>query len=624
MEKYNKENKFYVYGIVVLLSIYVITITSSCIFKVLLYLFGKLDSNELTLPLAINNNSNAGVLYYCMLIYQTIGFYILLIIGIVCFSTYLVIVQHACCQFSILIWKIQGMFNSDREYVSRTLESKIKPLDEFNWIADIIVSYRKLTEYVDSINCFSQVTYLIAVFTAMFLIVVDLINLLQLSLIWQNVPKIIEFSVYITGSLFTIYINFYIGQKLLDFSEAVFMEFIYLFVINKKHILFVCRCQIPFYLLSRTTQYILIFLIRRSLKPCMLSIGGLFVSSHETFSGAIYVRRTIRMSSSGLAYFDQHFLLSNRLLQFLIRIHPNQSSNEQLFLLCTVTVCVSPMILHQMKLLYAHFKLDYELLADEDELNIMIKYTNRSKLYVYLIIVLINLYIISITFPSIINVFLYISGSWDDIHLTLPFPVNNVLNAGLAYYSLLIYQTLALFIVGVIGSICYSMYWVMIQHVCSQFSVIIWKMQQPFKNDQRRIENEWCSGAIQDEWNWMIDLIQCYTRMFQLSTVLQSASETITCCIYMAGSISTIYISLYVGQLVIDHSTDAFLDMCQIPFYTFSIKTQKLLLFLLTKSIRPSELSIGGIYVASHETFAGVSKPNIFFCPFILSNIVNI
>ncbi|KAI4484005.1 hypothetical protein M0804_007461 [Polistes exclamans] len=363
------------------------------------------------------------------------------------------------------------------------------------------------------------------------------------------------------------------------------------------------------------------------------------------------------MATGDVKFFEQHFLFSNRLVQIILRLRSNDNSKKQYLPISIIFCYFIPMTSSLMKLLYVHFKLDYELLANEDELNIMKQYTKRSKLYVYLIIVLINLYIISITFPSIINVFLHMSGSWDDIHLTLPFPVNNVLNTGLTYYTLLIYQTLVLFIVGVIGSICYSMYWVMIQHVCSQFSVIIWKMQQPFKNDQRHIENNWCSGTIEEEWNWMIDLIQCYTRvtelidlindyckmtyliaisismllvffnflyMFQLSTVLQSASETINCCIYMAGSVSTIYISLYVGQLVIDHSNDAFVEMCQIPFYMLSIKTQKLLLLLLTRSMIQSEISIGGIYVASHETFAGViNTKSILICYGLLQHVIN-
>ncbi|KAL2714434.1 LOW QUALITY PROTEIN: hypothetical protein V1478_015619 [Vespula squamosa] len=279
----------------------------------------------------------------------------------------------------------------------------------------------------------------------------------------------------------------------------------------------------------------------------------------------------------------------------------------------------------KVRLLYVHFKLDYEVLSDEEELNIMKKYTNRSKLYVYLIVVLIILYVISITFPSIINVFLYIFGTSDDINLTLPFPVNNVLNAGLVYYSLLIYQVTALFIVGIIGSACYSLYWVLIQHVCGQFSIIMWKIRRPFKNDKNHIENDWCDTTPQEEWDWMIDIIKCYTRitelLFQLSLVLQSASETIKCCIYMAGSISTIYISYYVGQLLIDHSNDAFMELCQIPFYTLSIKTQKLLLLLLIRSMKPSEISIGGIFVASHEIFAGLIQKAFSFATVYYINV---
>ncbi|XP_047360357.1 uncharacterized protein LOC124953273 [Vespa velutina] len=95
-----------------------------------------------------------------------------------------------------------------------------------------------------------------------------------------------------------------------------------------------------------------------------------------------------------------------------------------------------------------------------------------------------------------------------------------------------------------------------------------------------------------------------FLYMFQLSTVLQSSSETIKYITYMAGSISVIYISFYVGQLLMDHSNETFMELCQIPFYTLSIKTKKLLLLLLIRSIKPNAISIGGIFIASHEVFA--------------------
>lgn len=38
-----------------------------------------------------------------------------------------------------------------------------------------------------------------------------------------------------------------------------------------------------------------------------------------------------------------------------------------------------------MKLLFTRIKFDYESVTDEKELNIMKKYANKSKLYVYLL-----------------------------------------------------------------------------------------------------------------------------------------------------------------------------------------------------------------------------------------------
>nr|XP_050861012.1 uncharacterized protein LOC127068649 isoform X1 [Vespula vulgaris] len=164
-------------------------------------------------------------------------------------------------------WKIQQQFTNDSKYMYRTLCSQ-KSQQEFHWIIDVIKCYRNVTEYVDLINYFSNVIYLIAVFFSMIIVVIDLLYIFRLSVKLQNTIKIIEFSTYFFGSLFIIYINFYIGQKILNYSNEVFKEL----------------CQIPFYLLPTKTQKLLLFMIARSMKPCMLSIGGLFVSSHEVFS----------------------------------------------------------------------------------------------------------------------------------------------------------------------------------------------------------------------------------------------------------------------------------------------------------------------------------------------------
>ncbi|KAL2714432.1 uncharacterized protein V1478_015617 [Vespula squamosa] len=626
MEKYTKQSKSYVYVVVVSLSLYIVSITFSCILNVILYLFGILDDNQLTLPIPVDV-SNAGALYYCLLIYQTIAFYIVLILGNTCFAVYLVAVQNACCQFTLIILQIQKPFKKNSKCMQRCCHIKTSR-EEWDWIVDIINRYKKVAElvrnnfvilYVEILNSLTKVTSLITIFFAMILVVFDFVYIFQISIELKNASEIIEYSFYISGSIFTIYLNFYVGQKLLNHGDAVFEEL----------------CQIPFYNLSRETQKLLLFMIQRSMKPSMLSVGGLYVSAHQVFAqlmekafsfamvyymGSVLttlLRRQISyftMATRGVSFFEQHFFLSNRLVQLVLGLRPNQSSNRQLFLLCGIIVYVLPIIIYQLyqlfmtdfnltmiviegrkiigafimlsaycninfhfvtlNLLLIRFKHDCEHLSDEMELNIMEKYMKQTKTYAYAIVVLSSFYVISITFSCILNVILYLFGILDDSQLTLPILINNLSNFGVLYYFLLIYQTIAFYIVLIIGCVFFVLYLVIVQHACCLFSIIIitkylnvilhvihcrWKIQQHFTNDPKKyIHRILCSQRSRQEFYWIIDIIKRYKNVTE----------------------------------------------CQIPFYLLPTKTQKLLLFMIARSMKPCMLSIGGLFVSSNELFS--------------------
>ncbi|XP_043678138.1 uncharacterized protein LOC122633814 [Vespula pensylvanica] len=93
------------------------------------------------------------------------------------------------------------------------------------------------------------------------------------------------------------------------------------------------------------------------------------------------------------------------------------------------------------------------------------------------------------------------------------------------------------------------------------------KIHQPFEGDHIHINNVWLHRTFQEEYNWIMDIIKCHIRVTK----------------------------------------------CNIPFYNLSIRTQKLLLFLLTRSIKPIELSIGGVFVASHVVYAGLLQKAFSF-----------
>lgn len=53
--------------------------------------------------------------------------------------------------------------------------------------------------------------------------------------------------------------------------------------------------------------------------------------------------------------------------------------------------------------------------------------------------------------------------------------------------------------------------YVFLQHVHCR-----WKIRRPFKKDKKHVENDQCNTTLQKEWDWMIDIIKCYTRITEL------------------------------------------------------------------------------------------------------------
>ncbi|KAF7386948.1 hypothetical protein HZH66_011400 [Vespula vulgaris] len=95
-------------------------------------------------------------------------------------------------------------------------------------------------------------------------------------------------------------------------------------------------------------------------------------------------------------------------------------------------------------------------------------------------------------------------------------------------------------------------------------------------------------------------------QIFQLFSKILNRTEAIEGFIYMIMLVFTLHFNFYLGQLLINYSNAAFRELCNIPFYILSIKTQKLFLFLLTRSIKPCEISIFGIFVISHKILAAI------------------
>ncbi|XP_047370212.1 uncharacterized protein LOC124957314 [Vespa velutina] len=98
-----------------------------------------------------------------------------------------------------------------------------------------------------------------------------------------------------------------------------------------------------------------------------------------------------------------------------------------------------------------------------------------------------------------------------------------------------------------------------------------------------------------------------YFYLFQVLSTNINKTEVLTKLFYVIGSMFVIFAYFHLGQKLIDHNNHLFATLCQIPFYSLSLKTQKIILFLIMRSRMVCNLSWKGAIVASHNVFSVVN-----------------
>ncbi|KAF7417522.1 hypothetical protein HZH68_000175 [Vespula germanica] len=97
------------------------------------------------------------------------------------------------------------------------------------------------------------------------------------------------------------------------------------------------------------------------------------------------------------------------------------------------------------------------------------------------------------------------------------------------------------------------------------------------------------------------------SNLMQASNDLKSLTMTAICTLHMSGMIIWTLFNCIIGQRVLNHSYIVFNKTCTIPWYLFSPRLQKLAMLMLMRSMRPSYLSIGKMFVSSHTFFSSMN-----------------
>ncbi|XP_076239968.1 uncharacterized protein LOC143182669 [Calliopsis andreniformis] len=107
-------------------------------------------------------------------------------------------------------------------------------------------------------------------------------------------------------------------------------------------------------------------------------------------------------------------------------------------------------------------------------------------------------------------------------------------------------------------------------------------------------------------------LYDAVLKHLQLYDILLEIFVVLACLIYM-------FLTNHLGQLVIDSGSKFFTQMYDTKWYTVSVPTQKLLLYVMQNSVKSYTFLVGGLFKPNYEGFYMLFKMSLSYFMVVFS-----
>ncbi|XP_047354612.1 uncharacterized protein LOC124950996 [Vespa velutina] len=184
-------------------------------------------------------------------------------------------------------------------------------------------------------------------------------------------------------------------------------------------------------------------------------------------------------------------------------------------------------------------------------------------------------------------------------------------------YVILIISNMFIIFIGIVSLANYTFFIAFIQHTCAIFRVV--GIIRGINYHKLAIDY---TGRINSfaEICYLVQILMTLLilaadimRLMQASNNIKSLTMTAICTLHISGMIIWTLFNCIIGQRVLNHSHIVFKKTCTIPWYLFSLRLQKLATLMLMRSMRPSYLSIGKMFISSHTFFSSLIQSSISY-----------
>ncbi|XP_011860659.1 PREDICTED: uncharacterized protein LOC105557885 isoform X2 [Vollenhovia emeryi] len=255
----------------------------------------------------------------------------------------------------------------------------------------------------------------------------------------------------------------------------------------------------------------------------------------------------------------------------------------------------------------------YNELTDENELNIITKYSNYARHYTITLLMLLVSVLFLITFclfwPHIFNLLFFLNETRSCSSLPV---ITEYFIDQEKYVYFILFHTYAAYIIGAITMLATgTLLIVCLQHACGLFHIASYRVEQAMGFEILR-KNSWKKEKL--IYKGLIyavdmhrkamkfsDLMLSKFKIFQVISFDFNTVEILLRILYIIVDIVYVMVANYLGQEILDHNNDVYISVYKVQWYMAPLQIQKLILFLLQRSTKAYTMNIAGLFVGSLE-----------------------
>ncbi|XP_039311370.1 odorant receptor 13a-like [Solenopsis invicta] len=304
----------------------------------------------------------------------------------------------------------------------------------------------------------------------------------------------------------------------------------------------------------------------------------------------------------------------------------------------------------KIKKLMEHIRIDWNALQDEEEIEIIRKNAKIARRYMYAFVGLAyptTVVYVSIPFwPDILDIVAPLNESRKR---HLPFLVEYFLDEQKYFYPILLHMNLTL-VVGIVTVVATeTLFFAYIFHICGMFEIVSYRITCALDKSMSILSTLNKEDTIRVK---LIDAIQIHQRtfeffeyltstlslsyfilvilgvvslsinlfrLFQVATLPDQRKDLGPFVVFVSAHFYYMFVCNYMGQKIIDNSTDIFRKAYDTQWYTAPVQMQKILFFITQRSMKSCKIVMGGLYSASLEQFTTLASMSLSYFTIIYS-----